>query len=77
MFPGFDLQGTITLIAGLLLDLITLIAGATMSTSFGVQPPPPVCARLLLGSAWRVPLLRAFGDSIGSGCRINPALRVM
>ena len=43
---GFDLQGAITLIAGLLLALITLfglrptssIRVMTMSTSFGVQP---------------------------------------
>jgi len=33
-------------------------------------------ARWLPGSAWRVPLLRAFGARIGSGCRIKPGLRV-
>ncbi|MFU8886913.1 MAG: hypothetical protein ACNA8O_15840 [Cyanobacteriota bacterium] len=46
VFLGLDLQGAITLIAGLLLALITLYGlrptsstrGMTMSTSFGAQP---------------------------------------
>lgn len=37
---------------------------------------PLLAARWLPGSAWRVLLLRAFGASIGRGCRIKPGLRV-
>lgn len=37
---------------------------------------PLLAARWLPGSAWRVWLLRSFGASIGSGCRIKPGLRV-
>lgn len=37
---------------------------------------PLLAARWLPGSAWRVVLLRLFGASIGSGCRLKPGLRV-
>lgn len=37
---------------------------------------PLVAARWLPGSAWRVKILRIFGASIGSGCRIKPGFRV-
>ena len=63
MVLGFDLQGAITLIAGLLLALITLFGlrptsstrVMTMSTSFGAQPSSSISKSEFLSSLprWR------------------------